>query len=180
MIFNFEPKFGDKNARSRIAGEIYAYLMTCIELSEKTGKPFEVKFSEKKISKSWRQLKGIHLLCTRLIPHLSKLHEADYSLHDVKDFVKREFGFMRPSSKFEAALMLKSIGINLTQKEKKEAFDFCKKIKQPRSFAEASKEEMINLITEIEVWAASHKWGDIYLEPEEMKALIKFYDKQKF
>ncbi len=156
---------------------MYEYLIHCTELSEKSGKPFEVKFSDKKENKSWEQIKGIHLLCTKLIPHLSKEHATSYSLEDVKDYIKREFNYMRPSTKFEAALMLKSIGVKLEEGEKKEAFAFCKKIKQPKSFADANKEEMINLITEVQVWAASKGWTDVYLEPEEIKRLEMIYEK---
>lgn len=176
MIFYFEPKLEDKNARRRIAGEIYNYLIHCTELSEKTGKAFEVKFSDKKEDKSWLQIKGIHQLCTKLIPHLSKEHHASYSLEDVKDYVKREFDYMRPSTKFEAALMLKSIGIKLKEEEKKEAFAFCKKIKQPKSFADATKEEMIDLIKKVEVWAAEKGWPDVYLDDEEKRNMVKVYE----
>lgn len=176
MNFYFEPKLEDKNARRKIAGEIYAYLIHCTELSEKSGKAFEVKFSDKKEDKSWLQIKGIHQLCTKLIPHLQKEHHATYSLADVKDYVKREFEYMRPSTKFEAALMLKSIGIKLSEGEKKEAFAFCKKIKQPKSFADATKDEMIDLIKRVEVWAAEKGWPDVHLDPEEIRKMVKFYE----
>lgn len=179
MIFYFEPKLGDKNARRKIAGDIYSYLIHCTELSEKSGKPFEVKFSDKKENKSWEQIKGIHLLCTKLIPHLSKEHHATYSLEDVKDYIKREFDYMRPSTKFEAALMLKSVGVKLNEEEKKEAFAFCKKIKQPKSFADATKEEMIDLIKQIEAWAAEKGWDDVHLDQEEINNMVKFYENKE-
>lgn len=179
MIFYFEPELEDKNALRKIAGDIYAYLIHCTELAKKTGKAFEVKFSEKKEDKSWNQIKGIHLLITKLIPHLQKEHNATYSLSDVKDYVKREFNYMRPSTKFEAALMLKSIGVKLSEEEKKEAFAFCKKIKQPKSFADATKDEMIDLIKRIEVWAAEKSWPDVYLDDEEKRNMVKFYEGKK-
>lgn len=176
MIFDFDPKLGDKNARRRIAGEIYSFLVHSTELSEKSGKAFEVAFRERKQTKSAQQTRGIHLLCAKIIPHLSKEHNANYSLDDVKDYVKREFDYMRPSTSFEAALMLKGSGLKLNEQEKKKAFDFCKKIKQPRSFAEASKEEMTNLIEQITVWAAEKNWKNVFLDAEEMRSLIKFYE----
>lgn len=179
MIFYFEPKLGDKDARRKIAGEIYGYLIHCTDLAEKSGKAFEVKFSDNKEDKSWLQIKGIHYLCTKLIPHLQKEHHATYSLADVKDYVKREFEYMRPSTKFEAALMLKSIGIYLNEEEKKEAYAFCKKIKQPKSFADATKEEMMDLIKQIEVWAAIKNWPDVYLDDEEKRNMVKFYEDKK-
>lgn len=176
MNFCYEPKQGDIKTRRSTAGQIYDYLIHCTEIAEKTGNSFEVKFSKKKKDKSWEQIKGIHLLCTKLIPHLQKEHDAQYSLEDIKDYIKNEFGYMRPSSKFEAALMLKSIGIKLNESDRKKAFAFCKTIKQPKSFAEATWEEMIDLITRVEVWAAEKGWDDVYLESEEIKSMKQFYE----
>ncbi len=179
MKFYFYPTLGDKHERRRAVGDIYCYLIECSELAEKNGKSFEVEFREVKVSKSSDQCRAIHLLCARLMQHLSKEHKTTYSLENVKDYVKREFGYMRDSTKFEAALMLKSIGMTLDKEEKKEAFDFCMKIKQPKSFADATKEEMMDLITEIEAWAASKGWKDVYLESREIEALVSYYDKLK-
>lgn len=193
MNYYFDPTQGDKRSRAAYIGDIYYYLIHCAELSEKTGKPFEVSFSDKKPSKSYEQIKAIHLLCTKLIPHLSKEHNADYSLENVKDFVKREFDYMRKPTKFEAGLMFKTVivqlkkeakkakeeYIELNPQERKEAFNFCKKIKQPKSFAGATKEEMFDLIKEIEAWAAEKGWPDVFLESREIEALVKFYDNLK-
>lgn len=86
---------------------------------------------------------------------------------------------MRDPTKFEAALMLKSINIALNEEERKEAFSFCKKIKQPKSFADATKEEMMDLITQIEAWAVLEGWKDVFLESREIEALVQYYDKLK-
>lgn len=179
MIFDFDPKFGDIHTRRKAISDIYYYLINQSELSEKSGKGFEVKFSEIKEVKSNLQTRGIHLLCARLIPHLSIKHNAHYSLNDIKNYVKREFDYMRDPTKFEAALMLKSINIALNEEERKEAFSFCKKIKQPKSFADATKEEMMDLITQIEAWAVLEGWKDVFLESREIEALVQYYDKLK-
>lgn len=179
MKFYFDPKLGDKNERRRAVGDIYYYLIECSELAEKNEKSFEVEFREVKNSKSAEQCRAIHLLCARLMTHLSKEYNTIYSLENVKDFVKREFNYMREATIFEAKIMVKSIDMLLSMEEKKEALNFCKKIKQPKSFADATKEEMIDLITGIEAWAAEKGWPDVFLESREIEALVKFYDNLK-
>lgn len=175
MNFIYDPSIGNKATRRKVAGEIYEHLIGLTEHSELTGKAFEVNFGEKKKGKSWQQVKSIHLLCAKLIPHLSKEHNMFYCLEQVKDFVKREFGYMRKPTPFEVAIMLKSVGIELNEGEKNEAKAFCKTVRQPKSFKDATKDEMMNLITSIEAWAAEKEWKDVYLEPDEIKRMAESY-----
>lgn len=176
MQFSYDPTIGDKSTRRKIAGDIYEYLIGLTERAELIKKPFEVSFNEKKRGKSWLQVKGIHLLCAKLIPHLSKEHNMVYCLEQVKDFVKREFNYMRKPTPFEIAIMLKSVGIDLNESDKNEAKAFCKTVRQPKSFRDATKEEMMELITSIEAWAAEKGWKDVYLEQEEIKKMINYYE----
>lgn len=179
MIFTYDPAIGDKAARRKIAGDIYEYLIGLTELSERTGKTFEVGFNEKKKGKSWQQVKGVHLLAAKLIPHLSKEYNTPFCLEQVKDFVKREFNYMRKPTPFEVAIMLKSVAIQLNDIERNEAKAFCKTVRQPKSFRDATKDEMMDLITSIEAWAAGKGWKDVYLEQEEIKKMINYYEATK-
>ena len=45
----------------------------------------------------------------------------------------------------------------------------------PRSFATATKEEMIDLITNFEAMARDMGWHEIKIESKEMEELIKYY-----
>lgn len=179
MIFHFDPKLGDINTRRQRVGDIYTYIIDHAKHSEISGKSFEVRIEDKKEGKSWQQVKGIHLLAAKLIPHLSKEHNMVYCLEQVKDFVKREFNYMRKPTPFEVAIMLKSVGIELNDSDKNEAKAFCKTVRQPKSFRDATKEEMMDLITSIEAWAAEKGWKDVYLEQEEIKKMISYYEATK-
>jgi len=180
MKFEYDPNTGDKFSKGKQIGDIYCFLIDTAKAADASGKGFVVEVLEKKIIKSWEQIKGIHLLCSKLIPHLSKEHGTIYDLEQIKDYVKREFDYMRFSTDFEAKLMLKTVkNIIKTEEQRERAYNFCKKIKQPKSFRDATKEEMIELIEEIQAWAAEKGWKDVYLEQREIEVMVNYYNNIK-
>ena len=61
--------------------------------------------------------------------------------------------------------------------EKKKMVRFCKKIKQNISFADFTKEQALNFVKELEVWAQEKGWSDVYLADEEKQAYIASLEK---
>ena len=159
------------------------------EICEKLAshKDFEVTFDFIKPSKNYQQIKGIHKLCSLLVPRFSEMSGVNFDLEAVKLAMKWKLGYLRPASNEEClaeALNIKaekgSVGIKLTTKEFKQLVEGLIKNKQePKSFAEATFEEMKMLISEIERWTAQMGWTEIKLESDEKRALVEYYEQLK-
>lgn len=147
-------------------------------------KDFEVSFESVRESKSSKQCRGIHKLCSLYAERLSQLNGKKVGLSSAKDSIKYKLGFVELANYdecFKEALKIRRekeiLGEKLTLKD----FNFLvdklqKNYYVPRSFASASKEEMIDLIDRFEEFARGMSWHEIKLESEEMKALVECFN----
>ena len=107
-------------------------------------------------------------------------------MSSAKDSIKYKLGFVELANYdecFKEALKLRRereiLGEKLTLKD----FNFLvdklqKNYYVPRSFASASKEEMIDLIDRFEEFARGMSWHEIKLESEEKKALVECFNQK--
>lgn len=173
LIFFQANKIQWGNLQIELGRQISQYL-TC-------GKDFKIDFTEVDKTKTNRQLKGIHRLCQLLALRLSEINGIRYSLENAKDWVKWNFNFTRDSTEDEA--LAEAInernkktgsGIKLSRDEfLLMVRSFEKELKKPRSFATASKEEMIDLISKIQALGKKMEWPEICLLPDELRQLYE-------
>lgn len=148
--------------------EISNQIVQCL----KTGKEWGVEFYEIKAKKTNEQLRAIYQLLNLIKPHFDKWKKGNYQIEHIKDYVKVELDFMREPNQFEIKLMIKSTGFNTQNKEEmKKLWKFCKRIKQKKSFTDSKKDELIEFIEKLQVWAQTEDkekqktaWSDVYLE----------------
>mgnify|MGYP003647003579 FL=1 len=171
MILDFSNK--TQQQKNALIGEGYFYLQEAAKLS----KNLEIK--ETKQSKSSDQLRAIYKLFQLCRPHFQKWKPAlDWNLEGIKEFTKAELGYTRDPNSFEIAMMIKQSGfVPKDEEEKKKMVRFCKKIKQNISFADFTKEQALNFVKELEVWAQEKGWSDVYLADEEKQAYIASLEK---
>lgn len=163
-------------------GNLQIELSDAISQFLKCGKDFEIEFLEVKASKSYEQLKGIHKLCQLLAVRLSEINGLKYSMENAKDWVKWQFGFTREATEEEA--MAEAINERNKAKLNREQFmalveSFKANLRKPRSFATATKEEMIELIEKIHALAAKMGWEEVRLTSVEMGEMVKYYQQKE-
>ena len=113
-------------------------------------------------SKSWNQIKGIHKLIELLIPRMSEAYGTKFDLEGVKLAIKLHLGYTRPATDDEVLVeainrkaQLKAMGFKTNQKEFESMIGSIKKdLVKPKSFADATKEEMMELIDKVHDMAA--------------------------
>lgn len=148
--------------------EISKQIVKCL----KSGKEWGVKFYEIKQKKTTQQIRGIYTLLKLIKPHFDKWQKGDYSIEQIKEYVKTELDFTREPNEFEIKLMIKSTGFNpKTKEEKEKCIAFCKRMKQNKSFEFASKSELIEFIEKLQVWAQSEDvekkktgWDNVFIK----------------
>jgi len=143
-------------------------------------KDFVVKFENFKVSKSYQQLKGIHKLCQiygeymqEALGQVVPLESAKESLKYAIEFtrlatyeeafaetlrLKRELGIKMPIAEFNS--LVKALQLNL---------------KVPRSFAEATLEEMQGLIQKVHELGHEKKLHNLQLTSYEMQEMVNYY-----
>lgn len=136
-----------------------------------------------KRTKTTEQLRAIYKLFQLALPHFQEwMPNLVWDEELIKEFAKTELGYTREPTKFEIAIMIKAMeskivregGSKLTEKERDDAKQVCKKIEQNVSFADFTKEELYNFTREFEVWALSKGWDDVFLDDGEKKSLFGF------
>lgn len=108
-------------------------------------------------------------------------------MENAKDFIKWQFGFIQQVSEEEAIAeaineknKTKQIGGQMTRKQFVDLVNsFKTSLKKPRSFATATKEEMIDLIERIEALGSEMNWPELKLTSAEMQSLVEFYNNKK-
>jgi hypothetical protein len=158
-------------------------------------KEFVVEFkSGGDLEKTYKQIKGVHKLLELSLPHFQRWKpQVDWDLKKVKVFAKLEMKYLREPTNFEIALMIKSTGFEPeTKEEKKKMAKFCKQYKQVKSFADATKSELMEFVGEYEKWAQTPiyemidgvrvetkpAWLDVFLTNEEKEAYFAGLEKQ--
>lgn len=151
------------------------------------GKDFEIEFSEISDSKSWMQVKGIHKLAQLLAVRLTESNGVKYSMENAKIWIKWQFDFVEQVSEEEAiaeAINERNKSAQIGAKMTREQFlrtveSFKSNLKKPRSFATATKEEMIYLIKKVEELGARMGWAELKLTSAEMQSLVEFFNNKK-
>lgn len=151
------------------------------------GKDFEIEFSEVKQSKSWEQLKGIHYLAQCLAIRLTETNGVKYSMENAKDWIKWTLDFTEQATEEQAMAeainernKAKQNGVEMTVAQFKNLVEtFKTNLKRPRSFATATKEEMMDLIEKIHALADRMNWPECKLTSQEMASLVEFYNKKE-
>jgi len=151
---------------------------------KRQGQNFVVRFEEIKKEKSYDQIKGIHKLCELLAPRFTESYGVKFNLEDAKTHVKWQFDYLRPCTDSEALAVAieqrelkKSYGEKMTIKEFNILVDSVKQaLKKPKSFADATLEEMQELITKIEALADKMGWHEVKLTSKYMMDLVEFYN----
>lgn len=168
-------------------GNLQADLSKAIREYLNCGKDFEVEFSEVKASKSWLQLKGIHRLCQLLAVRLTESNGITYSMENAKDFIKWRLGFTEKVSEEQALAeaineknkILQS-GEEMTRQEFVDLVsEFKETLMKPRSFATATKDEMMGLIQGIEQLGNTMGWKELKLTSVELQGLVEYYNNKE-
>ncbi|HEY9705154.1 MAG TPA: hypothetical protein V6C58_22140 [Allocoleopsis sp.] len=125
-----------------------------------------------KRTKTHDQLKGVHKLCELLAVRLQEANGVPYDLETAKLWVKVNFGFTRKATKQEC--IAEALNQRLVKKMTRKEFDdliksFEDNLLKPKSFSEASKEDIYQLITQIEELAKKMDWQEVQLLDEEKR-----------
>lgn len=167
MILQFKNK--TQKERDALIGKAYFFIMEC------STKNLDIEIREVKQKKTYEQIKAAYKLFELCQPHFVKWKPAsEWSIEQIKEFMKSELGYMRKPTKFEIAMMIKQSGfIPKTNNEKLKMIKFCKKIKQNISFADFTKEQFCSFLEETQVWAQTEikeinksAWLDVYIEKQ--------------
>jgi hypothetical protein len=133
------------------------------------------------------RIKGIHKLCELLAPRFTESYGVKFNLDDAKTHVKWQFDYLRPCTDSEALAVAieqrelkKSYGEKMTIKEFNNLVDSVKQVlKKPKSFADATLEEMQELITKIEALTDKMGWHEVKLTSKYMTDLVEFYNNKE-
>lgn len=147
------------------------------------GKNFVVKFENIKTDKSYQQLKGIHKLCQIFGEYLQEALGEKISFESAKISLKYAVDYLRLATYEEAiaeTLKIKRQKEVLGEKMTINEFNSLVKclqlnLKVPRSFADASLEEMQDLIERVHELGRQRKWHNLQLTSYEMQEMINYY-----
>jgi hypothetical protein len=150
----------------------------------KQNKEFQVEIKSLENAKTYNQLKGIHKLCEIYQDYISQSLGEVISFENAKESLKYAIDYTRLANEDEAmatALKIKREKSLESKKMTKQDFKNLKEgLKQnyqvPKSFAEASLEEMMLLIEKIHELGRDRGWHNLVLTSEETKAMIKYYN----
>jgi hypothetical protein len=157
------------------------------EVYLKTGEvvgDFEVIFKRVKKEKSWEQVKGIHKLCDLLAPRFSESYGTPFDMEAAKLHIKWQFDYLRAATYEEALSVaieerekLKALGKRMSIKEFNSLVKSLQDtLKKPKSFADATVDEMSMLIEQVHLLAEKMDWSEVRLEPYEFKQMLEFYN----
>lgn len=147
------------------------------------GAELEVSIKNLDKSKSWQQIKGIHKLCDLLIPRFTEAYGQKFDLEGVKLAIKLHLDYTRPATEEEvlaAAINrkaeLKAMGFGTNAKQFESMIRGLKdELVKPKSFRDATKSEMVELITKVQDMAANMDWLEVVLTSNDMQSLINSY-----
>ena len=147
------------------------------------GAELDVNVKELDKSKSWQQIKGIHKLCDLLIPRFTEAYGQKFDLEGVKLALKLHLDYTRPATEGEvlaeainSKAALKAMGIPTSTTQFESMIESLKKeLVKPKSFAKATKDEMMELITKVQDMAANMDWLEVVLTSNDMQSLINSY-----
>jgi hypothetical protein len=152
----------------------------------KKGKEFQVEFKPFVKSKSYDQLKGIHKLCEIYGNYMSESLGVKISDENAKESLKYAIGYTRLANKDEAVAEtlkikrdLKTKSKNMTIKEFNSLVDGLQlKYLVPASFADATLEEMQELIEKVHELGRERGWHNLILTNQEMQEMVNYYQQK--
>jgi hypothetical protein len=150
----------------------------------KQNKEFQVEIKPLETPKTYLQLKGIHKLCEIYRNYMSESLGEAVSFENAKESLKYAIDYTRLANDDEAMATVLKIrreksleGKKITKQEFKNLKEGLKQnYRVPKSFAEASLEEMMLLIEKIHELGRDRGWHNLVLTSEETKAMIKYYN----
>jgi hypothetical protein len=146
-------------------------------------KEFEIEFKPFFKNKSYNQIKGIHKLCQIYGEYMQEALGEKVPFECAKENLKYTIDYIRLATYDEAiseTLKLKRqkeiLGIKMTIAE----FNSLVKnlqlnLKVPKSFKEASLEEMQNIIRKVHELGIDRRWYNLQLSNHEMQEMISYY-----
>jgi hypothetical protein len=175
FTFNFSNKSNFGDLQAGISGAICDFLAA--------GKDFEVEFTELKQNKTYLQCRGIHKLASLLAPRLSEANGLPYDLENAKAFIKWQFGYTIAATDEEClaeCMNEKSkratMGLVMTKGEFAKLYEALKgNLKKPKSFADATKEEMIELIEKVHALSDKMGWKEVRLNAGDLQSLVESF-----
>jgi hypothetical protein len=149
-------------------------------------KDFVVKFENFKVSKSYQQLKGIHKLCQIYCEYMQEALGEKVPFECAKESLKYTIDYTRLATYDEAiseTLKLKRqkkiLGVKMTIAEFNSIVRALQlNLKVPRSFAEATLEEMQELIEKVHELGREMKWHNLQLTNYEMQEMVNYYEQK--
>jgi hypothetical protein len=146
-------------------------------------KEFEIEFKPFFKSKSYNQIKGIHKLCQIYANYMSDTIGSKVSFENAKISLKYAIDYTRLANQDEAfveVLRMKRekevLGIKITIKEFNSLVENLQlNLKVPKSFKEASLEEMQDIIQKVHELGIDRKWHNLQLSNHEIQEMISYY-----
>jgi len=156
------------------------------ELMQK-GKEFQVEFKPFVKSKSYDQLKGIHKLCEIYGNYMSESLGFKVSDENAKERLKYNINYTRLANADEAlaeALRIRREkelqNENMTIKEIKSLVEgLQQKYQVPASFADATLEQMQELIEKVHELGRERGWHNLILTNQEMQEMVNYYQQKE-
>jgi len=150
----------------------------------KQNKEFQVEIKPLENAKTYNQLKGIHKLCEIYQDYISQSLGEPVSFENAKESLKYAIDYTRLANDDEAMATALKIQREKSLESKKMTKQDFKNLKEglkqnyrvPKSFAEASLEEMMLLIEKIQELGRDRGWHNLFLISEDNKAMIKYYN----
>ena len=158
----------------------------CLEIVDlaNQNKEFQVEIKPLKNAKTYPQIKAIHKLCEIYQDYMSESLGEAVSFENAKESLKYTIDYTRLANDDEAmaaALQIKREKRWEGEKITKQEFNNLKEgLKQnyqvPKSFSQASLEEMMLLIEKIHELGRDRGWHNLVLTNEEKNQMIKYYN----
>jgi hypothetical protein len=151
------------------------------------GKEFQVEFKPFVKSKSYDQLKGIHKLCEIYGNYMSESLGVKINFENAKEQLKDDIGYTRLANKDEAVAETLKIKRDLKRKKQKMTINefnslvegLQQKYQVPASFADATLEEMQELIEKVHELGRERGWRNLILTNQEMQEMINYYQQKE-
>jgi hypothetical protein len=148
---------------------------------------FSVIFEPVKKEKSFLQLKGIHKLCQIYQEYISEAFGNKISFENAKENLKYEINYLRFCNADEAmgeALRIKrqsqAVGKKMTIKELDQlALSLQSHYQVPKSFSDATLEEMTDLIEKVHEIGRNRGWHNLVLTNEEKQQMTEYFNNNK-
>lgn len=152
----------------------------------KKGKEFQVEFKPFVKSKSYDQLKGIHKLCEIYGNYMSESLGVKISDENAKESLKYAIDYTRLANKDEAVAEtlkikrdLKKDNINMTITEFNSLVKGLQEnFRVPASFADATLEQMQELIEKVHELGRERGWYNLILTNQEMQEMVNYYQQK--